>query len=808
MLTNYFKIAWRNLAKNKVSSFINMVGLTLGVSTCLVIYLVTSFELSYDRFHADREQIYRLVGKMKYGLGEENPAGFVPYAMPMAVREEVSGIETVAAFHNFEATVKIPDGNKEPKVFERRNMEADPAGIIIAEPSYFYIFQYEWLAGNPKTALNEPYQVVLSEKKARKYFGNLLPEEMLGKEVIYMDSLRMSVSGIVKDWEKPTDFTFTDFLSFSTIQNSIVKNFVNLNEWNDVWSASQAFVKLSKGVKPAQIEAQFPAFSKSHFTGAFQFKPVLQPLSDLHFNTEYADNYSRKAHLPTLYGLIGIASFILIIAAINFINLSTAQSFRRAKEVGIRKVLGSDRKSLILQFMSETFILTTFSILFSLLIVPKALAVFESFIPKGVGLIFTTQTCVFLGIITCVTTLLSGSYPSLILSSYLPVFTLKGQNLQHGGEKGYLRKALIVFQFTVSLMFILGTMLVSRQISFMRHKDLGFQSEAVITLQAPKGPGNNLPVLYQKIQQLVGVQKAALQIFEPMGLNYGVDKVIYKDKTEQEFDAAYKMGDENFISFYEMKMLAGRNVMKSDTAKEFVISASFVKALGFQHPEEAIGKQLQWHEKYYPIVGVVADFHQQSMHEKIPPTFITTTPWANSIAVKLKDRDAQKAQATIGQIEKLWKDVYPDNKFEYRFLDDTIAQFFEKEQRTALLVNLATFIAIFISCLGLYGLSTFTAAQRTKEIGIRKIMGASVADIVTLLSKDFFWLVGIAAILAFPVAGYFMSQWLQDFAYRVDIQWWMFALAGIAALGIALLAVSFQAVRVAVANPVESLKNE
>ena len=568
MLTNYFKLALRTFQKHKTSTVIHLLGLTLGVSVCLAIYLITSFELGYDTFHPDSDRIYRVVGWMQFGAeGAENSVGFVPYALPQALRAEVSGLENVAAFHNFESAVKIPGVGKPDKVFERRDMDADPAEIILADPEYFQIFKYEWLAGNPKTALSAPFQVVLSEKKARQYFGDLPPLECIGKTVVYADSLQMTVSGVVRDWAQASDLAFTDFLSCSTLSNSFLKKHFNLNEWDDLWSASQAFVKLEQTATPAQVEGQFPAFAKAHFTGKMKFQPALQPLSDLHFDADYGDNYSRKAHLPTLYGLMGIAVFILLLAVINFVNLSTAQSFQRAKEVGIRKVMGGSRKSLVFQFLSETFVLTAAAALLSLLIVPQALVAFESFVPMGVRLQYDAMVLGFLGLTAVGTALLAGLYPSLALSGFLPVRALKGPNLQKNGQQGTLRKSLIVFQFAVSLVFILGTLLVNRQISFMRHKDLGFQPEAVLTLQAPRGPENQLPVLYPQIRQLVGVQEVALQLFEPMGQNFGLDRVVFKGTTEQVFDAAYKMGDVNFIPVYGMKLLAGRNLMKSEDDK-------------------------------------------------------------------------------------------------------------------------------------------------------------------------------------------------------------------------------------------------
>jgi putative ABC transport system permease protein len=809
MGNNYFKLALRNLQKRKTSTAINLAGLTLGVSACLAIYLIASFELGFDRFHPSATRIYRVVGRMKFDANSnEEKIGFVPYALPKSMREEIAGLEHLAAFINFETAVIVPDAGKPDKVFARRNMEVDPAEIILAEPEYFEIFQYEWLAGNPKTALNEPYQVVLSEKKAKQYFGDRSPDACLGQTVIYSDSLRMTVSGIVRDWAQRSDLSFNNFLSYATIAGSFLKNQINLTEWNDVWSASQAFVQLGKNTSPVQIEAQFPAFTKAHVTGEFMFSPALQPMSGLHFDADYQDNYSRKAHLPTLYGLMGIAGFILLLAVINFINLSTAQSFQRAREVGIRKVMGSSRKSLITYFLSESLMLCVGAVLLAMLIVPQVFTTFESFLPRGLRFQINGEIWAVMGLIAVTTALLAGFYPAFVLSGYLPVKTLKGQTIQDAGQKGHLRQSLIVFQFVVSVFFILSTLIVNRQIAFMRNKDLGFQSDAVLMLPAPMGVENKTAILYPQIQKLAGVEKSALQVFEPMGKNFGLDIVTYKGKTEQSFEVSYKMGDENFIPFYEMKMLAGRNLLKSEEGKALVITESMITAMGLQKPEEALDKQLIWTGKPYPIVGVVADFHQQSMHEKIPPTFITSLPGIGNMVVKLRGQTPAETEAIIAQIAGLWAAVYPNHKMEYGFLDDEIGKLHEKERKTSSLVHLATFIAIFISCLGLYGLTVFSAARRTKEIGIRKVLGASVAGITGLLAKDFLKLVVIAVVIASPVAYYCMQQWLADFAYRIEIHWWMFAAAGAVAMAIAFLTVGGQAMKAALSNPVESLRSE
>lgn len=818
MIYNYVKLALRNLYKHKVSTLINLSGLTLGVTACLAIYVVTHFELSFDTFHPEAARIYRLVGQSKFNKSDTfKPLGFVPRAVPQAVRAEVAGLETVAAFHNLESDVTVPGGNNEPRRFERRNMDADHAQIILAGPSYFDIFRYEWLAGNPQSALKEPYSVVLTEKKARLYFGDLPLDAIMGRELVYRGHIRATVTGIVRDWTQNTDFTFTDFLSESTIGVSALKREINLNEWTDVWSASQCFVKLARGVAPAQVNAQLAEFAQKHFgsaagTGDFLFVPSLQPLSDLHFNEDYRDNYSRKAHLPTLYGLMGVAIFILLIAAVNFINLATAQAAQRAQEIGMRKVLGGSRGSLMLQFLGETLVLTTLAAGVSLLLAPAVLTEFRTFIPEGVEFFaFRPDLLLFLGAVVACCTLLSGLYPARIISAYRPAQTLKGQNALKGNQKGYLRKGLIVFQFAFSLVFIIGAIVIGRQLRFIRDKDLGFSSDAVVLIGTPHDDKSK--VLAEQIRGLSGVDRVAMEWFPPLGDGLMLTRMTYKSgrAPDLEMDVSAKVGDENFIPLYGLRLLAGRNYLPGDSLREIVINQRFAKALGFEQAADAVGQRVAFSGREYAVSGVVADFHEQSLHTAIQPVFIGNMPeLAKDLAVKLNTRGKglNEMQATLARIGQAWDSVYPGKRLECTFLDASIAKLYEKEQKTAQLVNAATAIAILISCMGLFGLVTFMAEQRAKEIGVRKVLGASVASVVALLSRDFLTLVLVALAIASPVAYWLTNRWLAGFAYRIDVQWWMFAVAGGAAMSIALLTVGFQSVKAALANPVKSLRSE
>lgn len=815
MIKNYIITAWRNLSRNKVYTVINVLGLALGICACLVIYLITSFELGYDTFHPDKERIYRIVSELHFKEGGSNTIAASVSRLPASVRDEIQGLNTVTGFYNYFAKITVPAGVSPAKKFEAPKEGEQPSPVIIAEPQYFNIFQYQWLQGNPQTALNEPFKVVLSEQEAYKYFGSIPLEDVIGKEIIYNDSLRVNVSGIVKDWAKNSDFAFKDIISFATIQNSFIKNDFDFKNWSMWEFNAQTYVKLNKNVSHAQIGQQLAAFAKEHLPKDLKVGLTLQPLSDIHFNANYQDSYSRQAHLPTLYALMAIAAFILIIAAINFINLSAAQSLRRAKEVGVRKVLGSSRASLTIQFLAETFIVTVIAVLIAVLFTNPIIATFSSIIPKGVLLnVYDPTVIVFLVTMVLVTTLLAGFYPARVLSSYLPVLSLKGQGAQTLNHKSNLRRGLIVFQFTVSLVFIIGTIVIGNQIHFVLNKDLGFNKDAIVNIPTDyHNTALRVTVFANKIKEIPGITLMSRHQQTPASQQHSGTVMVYKGATEVKINASFDLCDDNYLPLFGLRLIAGRNMLHSDTLKEFLINETCAKALGFKKPDDAIGKLVMVgiNGATCPIVGVVKDFHSKSLHEPIVPFFMGSfTKKARSISLKLatNGKDIDQFKSTLTQVQKAWKQVYPDEKFEYHFFDQTIAALYDKEQKTAKLMNTAMLIAIFISCMGLFGLAAFTAQQRIKEIGIRKVLGASAGGIVTMLSKDFLTLVLIAILISSPIAWYFMHQWLQDFAYRVDISWWVFLVSGLGAMLIALVTICFQSIKVAFTNPINSLRSE
>src|SRR6266536_220625 len=822
MFRNYLKIGWRNIRRNKVYSFINVLGLAMGICACIVIYLITNYEFSFDRFHPNADRIYRIVGEVQRS-GAEKEFLNSPFSDVAGFQNQIPGFEAEAGIYFYGVGVSIPNGNNPLKKFADRIEGSYVTSTVITWAQYFDIFKYKWLAGNAKV-LNDPFKVVLSEKRAHQYFGDMPLSGMIGKTVIYDDSLQVSVAGIVKDWTENTDFGYTDFISVSTATHSFLKTQIHTEDWSSLSPhRSMAFVKLTKGVTADQIDKRFSSFIKEHIKlpdNSSSLSMQLQPLTDIHFTTDFhrgddGDNF-RKPYLPTLYALMGIALFILIIAAVNFINLSTAQSFQRAKEIGIRKVMGSNKKNIMFQFLTETFVLTFFAVSLSVLFVKPVLYAFSDYIPSGITFgLFNSSTILFLLIVTLLTSLLAGFYPARVLSSYLPVLSLKGSMVQKGTEKLSLRKALIVFQFAISLIFIIGAIVIGKQINFMSKADKGFNTDAIITMNNWNDHEGKLKVLANNLKQVPGIDRVLLQGNAPMGFAQNIDNYKYKGKEEITMQTSAQIGNEDFIPFYNMKLIAGRNILHSDSLNELVINETLAKTIGFRNPQDAIGKLLYGQayplEKAYPIVDVVADFHTGSFHEAIHPAVIENIPDRKfSIAIKLatSEKDITDVNKILSQIENQWKKIYPETPFDYSFLNQSITQLYDQEKKTEWLMNVAMSITIFISCMGLFGLGMFTAQRRTKEIGIRKVLGASVANITAMLSKGFLALIMIAIVIASPIAYYFTNQWLQDFAYRTNISWWIFLIAGTVAILIALFTVSFQAIKAAIANSVKSLRTE
>ncbi|GGB03813.1 ABC transporter permease [Puia dinghuensis] len=828
MFINYIKVAWRHMTRHKIFTIINVLGLALGVCACLIIYLMVQYESSFDRFHPDKERIYRLVMEKGSFAGTKILTG-IPAPGPAAIRQEIPGLEAAAGFFTYWATVDIPGDTGKQHPFNTWLASSNHVGSVFADANLFSIFHFDWLAGNPSTALAKPSQVVLAESRARLYFGNLPLYKVIGRELIYRDSVPVRVSGIVRDWDKNSDFAFSDIISLSTINSNAFfqrdpRSLLSTTDWK-ANREIDCFIKTTRNASTELVQRQVAELLNRHVPDDPGKKAslLLQPLTDIHFTEENNHDSFRKASRSTLAVLMAFALFILLIAIFNFINLSTAQSLQRAKEIGIRKIMGSSRRKLVFQFLAETFLLAVPSVVLAILFVRPVLTLFHDLIPPGLEFHFLDPfTLAFLLLITLVTTVFAGFYPARVISSYLPVASLKGNEAPKGSERWLLRKGLIVFQFTLSLVFIIGAIVIGSQMNFIRNKDLGLSTDAVINMGTPANDSlHNAKVLARRFRQLTGVSMVAREALPPVGTPSFFLPLQYKDKEDKPVPILARAGDENLIPLYRMRLLAGRNLRPGDSLTELVINETYARELGFPRPEDAVGKLLLNPKtdasgmvtdvKALPIVGVVADVNEYSLREAIKPMVIGYVPRAvNKLAVRLDTRgkDMGDLKRMLAQMEKAWKEVYPAAPFSYTFLDEAIARMYINESRTALIVDSAMIITIFISCLGLFGLALFTVEKKTNEIGIRKVLGAGITDIVVLLSRDFLVLVVLALMIASPIAWYFANNWLQSFVYRISIQWWVFAFAGVGAVSLALITIGFQTLRAALANPVRALRSE
>lgn len=821
MLKNYFTVALRNLMRNKIFSLINISGLAIGISASLVIYLIVQHEFNFDKFHKDGDRIYRVVSKMEFPDMTIHNSG-VPVPTVAAARNDITGLEAATHFiTSYGVKVSVPlTGNQSPAVF--RNQPK----IIYADDEYFKVFNYEWLAGSSQTALKDPFQVVLTEQRAKTYFSSLAPKDIVGREILYEDSIKATVSGVVKNITEVTDFVFEEFISSATIVNTGLKNRWNWEEWGSINSSSQMFVKLKKGTQPAQIEKQLAGMRNKYREKRKEgddkddTQHFLQGLSDIHFNADYDTFEQRQAHKPTLYGLLAVASFLLLLGCINFINLTTAQAAQRAREIGIRKTMGSGKGQLIFQFLSETFLLTVLATLLSVVITPWLLKVFGDFIPPGISFASLNQVHVWLfllGLIVTVT-ILSGFYPALVLTKFKPVTVLKNQAYTGTSQtrKAWLRKTLTVTQFVIAQFLIIAMLIVSKQIHYSLSKELGYKRDAIVYFNAEWNifsdrEDNRRFTLLQKLKAIPEIEKVSLSGSAPASNNTSTTtmKSVNGDK-KLETMVEVKYADTGYFDLYKMKLLAGKNLQQSDTTKEFVINETYAKLLGFAKPGDAIGHFIERNFQV-PVVGVISDFHTKSTHQAIKPlafSSATNNSYTFHLALKPRGEDGELWKRALAKVEKLYKELYPEDDFKYQFYDESIAGFYKTEQNISRLLKWSAGLCIFISCLGLLGLVMYITNSRTKEIGVRKVLGASVTQLVSLLSKDFLALVLVAFLITLPLAWWAMHDWLQDFVYRTSLSWWVFAATGAGMMLIAMLILSIRTIKSAIENPVKSLRTE
>ena len=793
MFKNYFTIAFRNLSKHKSFAVINIAGLTLGIASALVIFLLVRFELSFDTFHSKADRIYRVLSG---GPGEVEDTG-TPHGLMEVLEDEFPEIEEVAVAY------KLSTASTQIKINNQLSREPN---ICFVTPSFFDIFDFSWKVGSPEKSLSQPGQVVIDEDLAQKYFQG----DAIGKSIRLNNEFDLIVSGIIHNAPANTDFPIQIAISHATFRRG--EDFQP--EYNANYSSLyHTYVLLEEGADPEATEAKFYGMIEKYFSKDVAdnyWAHELQPLADIHFNVTVGWNniseHSISRATITSLSLIGL--FLLVTACINFVNLSTAQGVRRSKEVGIRKVLGSTRRQMAGQFMSETLLLTLVAVVLSYLFIIIAFPYLPSWldVPLDMALLYQPFIVLLtLGIVVLVS-ILAGFYPALVLSKFRPSATIKNSftNRQTGGL--ILRKGLIIFQFGLSQVLIICTIVVISQMHYFNTASLGFDKEAIVTVDLPESDPQKLQTLKNELIQHADINAISFSVNTPAAVtdNWWTS-YNYEATPDEKGRAEQKFIDDDFLDLFDIPLLAGRNIREGDTT-QVLVNESFLKDNNLDNPQDALGKEIKFWGLNGSIVGVVKNFHSQSLQDEIPSVIMTRFP--NMFQKASFKINQNEAHAAIAQIERRWKAVFPDYYFTYQFLDDHLATMYEQQQRTSDLLSLFAGIAIFIGCLGLYGLISFVTAQKTKEVGIRKVLGATVSHIVYLLTKDFVVLVAIAFAIAAPVGYYFMQQWLADFTYKIDLSWWMFAISAFAGLLIAGLTVSWQSIKAALANPVDSLRNE
>ena len=793
MIQNYLKIALRNLTRNKSYLGINVIGLALSLSCGLIIFSLVKYHLSFDNFHKDSDRIYRIVtekhrDEISYDNGVPNPLG-------QSFRNDYTYGEKIARiFYQKDQLITIQN-QKETKKFQENK------GIAFIENDFFDIFNFPLIEGNRNTILTNPNDAVISQKLANKYFGK---ENPIGKTIKIDNRLDLKITGILENLPQNTDLQTEIYTSFQTIKFFNQKVFGKIDSWDGITSNMQCYTKLHPNVSIKKVESSLFKYVKIFRKGnnnVHHYK--LQALSDIHFNP----NYSGVIEKNTLWVLSLIGIFLIITACLNYVNLATAQAINRSKEIGVRKVLGSLKTQISAQFFIETGVITFISTVFAILLAEITLPFINQYFSLSINtdLFHDLQLWLILPVLMIVIALLSGFYPAIILSSFQPITALKGKISQRNLGGFNIRRSLIVTQFVISQVLIICMIIIINQMRFAKKTDLGFRKDSIVMI--PTGSNDEkVKRLKTEMQQIAGVGLISVCYAAPSASYTNGTSVILESNIEAEnFRLVGKPGDIDYLKTFDLKLVAGRNFFKSDSVNEYVVNETFAKKLNMK-PAELIGKLITVYDLKAPIVGVVKDFHDKSFYEDIHPIFISNQKKEfQAYAVKI---NLDNTKTTLEALDKIWSKTYPEQIFSYQFLDEQIAQFYTTESTLLSLIEAFSLLAIFINCLGLYGLMKFMAVQKTKEIGIRKVLGSSVAQIVWIFGKEFSILIIISFLIASPIAWYSMNNWLQDFKYRIDISPSIFIVAILFTTFFAIITVSYQAIRAAMANPVKSLRTE
>ena len=807
MIKNYFKIAFRNLLRNKVFSAINILGLAIGIATCLIIMLFVNNELSYDRYNKKANRIVRVFFQGNVQGEKLNETTVMP---PVA--------QTLKAeFPEVEEATRIRDYGSPRLIYGDKSFKEDAFAFV--DSNFFQVFTLPLLQGNAKTALIEPNTIIITKALARKYFGN---EEPMGKIIAFKDGKNAAckVTGVIDKVPVNSHFHFELFASMASLPESKEPTWMSSNFYT--------YLVLAKGYDYKKLEAKLPRVVEKYIGPQLyqamgmtltEFRKKgnnisfhLQPLTDIHLHSDFMYDLSRPGDIRYVYIFGVIALFMLIIACINFMNLSTAGASKRSREVGIRKVLGSLKPELIRQFLLESILITAVALILAIVFMYMALPLFNELAGQNLTLRLSDHPLLIpcLVLLVLLVGILAGSYPAFYLSSFKPVAVLKGK-FTSGKKSISLRSGLVVFQFFISIILIVGTTVVYKQLSYIRHKKLGYDKEQVMILPDTWMLGKNQEVFRQEVQNDFRVAGVSSSRYLPAGQSDNNNFFVSpgENSTQLVKTLRYEV-DENYIPTLGIQMLEGRNFSKEFVTDSgaVILNEAAANALGWK--QGAVGQNISRTDNHgkketYNVIGIIKDFHFRSLHERISPLLMVLAPDQGTLIVKLKTKDIASLTSTL---KKRWTELGAEEPLNYSFLDERFNNTYKSEQKIGMILGIFTGLTIFVACLGLFGLAKFTAERRTREIGIRKVLGSSVTEIVNLLSIEFLKLVFLAFIIAAPIAWFIMNKWLQDFAYRINISWWVFIVAGLIALIIALATISFQAIKAAVANPVRSLRSE
>jgi ABC-type antimicrobial peptide transport system permease subunit len=819
MLKNYFKTAFRSLTRNRNYTIINIAGLAVGIAVCMTIFIIIQFQTSFDDFHSKKDRVYRVLTESHHADASTISYGKnVPFPMPAGLKTAFPQLEQVApvyASHNDELQV-LDDNGTPVKNFKEQS------GVFYTSPSFFNMFNFPLLSGSYES-LKEPNNVLLTKEIAEKYFGGwktaigktikITGYYSMGAGLFQFPATALKVSGILATIPANTDFQLKLVVAYGTDFTGDAQYGFQQPGWNQSAHDFGCYVLLPSNISAGNFNQQLSAYARKVQSADNKDSYIIQPISAVHYDAA-AGNYSNKIISHDLINVLWlIAAFILLTACVNFINLSTAQAVNRSKEVGVRKVLGSNKAQLQTQFIVETFLIVASAVLLATVITLLALPYVNQLLELSLSFNILTNPSVilFLLAVTIVVTALAGFYPSIVLSRFNAVNALKSKLTVNTAKGISLRRGLVVFQFIIAQALIIGTLIIVKQMNYFMDQPLGFDKGAIVNVPyRPDSTGGKLTDYLR--QQLLsnGVQAVSFSSNSPIEDDNNMFTTFKFDHAikDADFQAITKFADNEYVPTYKLQLVAGRNLQPSGPTIEFLVNESFVKGLGLKKPEDILNKEISIMDGLIkcPVVGVLKDFNDRSLRNNLVPLLIATNATMyRQASIKLSTTNIASSMQSI---KKIWEQTFPNRVYEYRFLDDKVASFYKQETQLSQLYKIFAAIAIFLSCLGLYGLASFMAVQRIKEVGIRKVLGATAGSIVYLFSKEFIMLIAIAFAIATPIAWYYMQQWLQNYAYRIDVSWLIFLAGGIVAIVIALATISFQALKAAMANPVKSLRTE